>query len=191
MAEHGADFIGFVFAPSKRIITPDKAKEIGEKVPGLQKVGVFVNAPLSEIREIAKRCRLDYIQLSGDESPEYCRQVGLPVMKTVKVPPNGVVPAMDEYPAEWLLLDTYIPGSYGGTGQTFDWRQAGAAIAKFTKPALVAGGLTPENVGDAVRQAGPQGVDVSGGVETNGQKDLEKIIRFIQSARAAERGEKP
>lgn len=187
-ADCGADYIGFVFAPSKRRINPEAVCSIAAVVPNMQKVGVFVNAPLPEVRDIAQRCRLDLIQLSGDEPPEYCASLGYPVIKAARVAASGIIPDIANYRVSWLLLDTYMPGSYGGTGQTFDWRLAAAVInARPAAPVIVAGGLNPENVGEAISQIRPQGIDVSGGVETDGKKDLDKIARFIKNARAAER----
>jgi phosphoribosylanthranilate isomerase len=149
---------------------------------------VFVNAPLAEVQDIAKACYLDYVQLCGEESPEYCKLVGYPVIKVAKVPPSGLVPDVSEYEVDYLLLDTYIAGSHGGTGKTFAWQAAGQVIkAGLGAPVLVAGGLTPDNVAKAIVAAQPQGVDVSGGVETDGVKDTDKIARFIKAARQAER----
>lgn len=186
--EAGADYLGFVFAPSRRQVDPKISREIINAVPGIGKVGVFVNEDIKIVQQIADRCGLDYVQLCGDESPAYCQAVGYPVIKVAKVPPHGIVPDMKEYRVAWLLLDTYQPGSHGGTGKTFDWHTAGQCIASgMPAPVIVAGGLQADNVGEAIRQARPQGVDVSGGVETDGKKDIAKIAAFIKAARAAER----
>jgi phosphoribosylanthranilate isomerase len=175
-----------VFAPSKRKVAPVLAKSICQAVPNIKKVGVFVNAPLTEVQDIAKDCRLDYVQICGAESPEYCQAVGYPVIKVAKVPPSGIVPDMSAYKVDYLLLDTYISGSYGGTGTTFCWQAARKVIKDgLGAPIIVAGGLTSENVTTAILETRSQGVDVSGGVETDGEKDVDKIAKFIAAARDA------
>ncbi len=186
-AESGADYIGFVFAPSKRRINPEAARSIAGAVPNVGKVGVFVNTPLTEVQDIARQCGLDLIQLSGDEPPDYCACLNFPVIKAARVAETKIIPDITNYQVSWLLLDAYRPGSYGGTGQTFNWQLAADIIkAGPTAPVIVAGGLNPENVGEAIRLIRPQGVDVSGGVETDGKKDLDKIVQFIKNARLAE-----
>jgi phosphoribosylanthranilate isomerase len=135
------------------------------------------------VQDIVRTCRLDYVQLCGDESPEYCKAVGYPVIKVAKVPPSGIVPDMSAYKVDYLLLDTFIAGSHGGTGKTFAWQEARKAIKEgMGAPIIVAGGLTPKNVAQAIIEARPQGVDVSGGVETDGVKDIDKIAGFIKAA---------
>ncbi|MCE5284977.1 MAG: phosphoribosylanthranilate isomerase, partial [Pelosinus sp.] len=130
--------------------------------------------------------RLDFVQLCGDESPEYCRAVGYPVIKVAKVPPSGIVPDMSAYKVDYFLLDTFIAGSHGGTGKTFAWPEARKVIKEgMGAPIIVAGGLTPENVTEAISETRPQGVDVSGGVETDGAKDIDKIACFIKAAQEA------
>lgn len=181
--EGGADILGLVFAASRRQVTVETAKKIAAAAPGIAKAGVFVNAPLTEVREIAEACRLDYIQLHGDESPEYCALLHRPVIKALRIGPDFDQDLLHRYPADLLLLDTHAPGQYGGTGLAFDWQQAKVKLAGLTTPFLVAGGLSPDNVGQAITILSPQGVDVSGGVETDGAKDTEKIYRFIAAAR--------
>ena len=207
--EAGADFLGFVFAPSKRRITPEKAREIIEAVrrhkpqsgtPIPEIVGVFVNSSIGEVLKIAEYCQLDRVQLSGDESWEYCCEIERPVMKVIHVHGKtrrersrndeirSVVSEIEKgyklIPPERLtyLLDSRVGNTFGGTGKTFDWKIA-AEIAK-TFPVIVAGGLTPENVGELVRRVKPFGVDVSGGVETDGKKDALKIKEFVLVAKA-------
>jgi phosphoribosylanthranilate isomerase len=180
---HKADLIGFVFAASKRRVNVCQAAAIAGQVSGVGKVGVFVNQPLAEVREIAKTCRLDLVQLHGDETAEYCQAVGWPVIKAFRAGNGQSLAALENYPADWLLLDSYLPGQAGGTGLTFDWRQAQSAVGGLKRPFLVAGGLTADNVREAIRVLQPAGVDVSGGVETDGVKDEEKIRRFIVTAK--------
>jgi len=195
-AEAGADYIGMVFAPSRRQVTLEKAAEITEAISLLKTrpviVGVFVNSPVEEVNRIARQSRLDKIQLSGDESWQYCRNIELPIIKVIHVSAN----ASEEITAEIeagnralekdfeCLLDTQTGNAYGGTGQTFDWQTAKEAAARF--PVIVAGGLTPDNVGQLVSEVRPWGVDVSSGVETSGRKDTAKIRAFIEAVRTAD-----
>ncbi len=184
-AESGADLIGFVFAASKRKIDVASAAAIAPAVKGPGKVGVFVNQPLSEVLEIADRCRLDYLQLHGNESPDYCRSLNRPLIRACRVGPDFTPAAVADYPADYLLLDSFVPGQPGGTGIAFDWQAISLRIIRPRQKFLVAGGLTPENVSEAIRILNPDGVDVSGGVETEGAKDSGKIRRFIAAARSA------
>ena len=184
-AQTGADWIGFVFAPSRRHIDPDTAAMISASMVGPAKVGVFVDQPLSEVREIADHCRLDYIQLHGGESPDYSRCLNRPVIRACRVDSAFDPEQWAAYPAEYLLFDSFVPGQAGGTGTAFDWRETCGRIRQSRHKFLVAGGLTPENVADAIRILNPDGVDVSGGVETDGVKNPDKIRKFIAAARTA------
>ena len=184
-AQASADWIGFVFAPSRRRIDPDTAAIISASMVGPAKVGVFVNQPLSEVREIADHCRLDYIQLHGGESPDYSRCLNRPVIRACRVDSAFDPEQWAAYPAEYLLFDSFVPGQAGGTGTAFDWRETCGRIRQSRHKFLVAGGLTPENVADAIRILNPDGVDVSGGVETDGVKNPDKIRKFIAAARTA------
>ena len=182
----GADLLGFVFASSKRQISLQQAREISRQTPGIQKVGVFVNAPLKEVQAAARECRLDYVQLHGDESPEYCCQVGYPVIKAFGITPEFTAAAFDGYQSCWALVDSVSAGQRGGTGIAFDWQQTSKLLTAAPRPLLLAGGLTPDNVAQAITVIQPDGVDVSGGVETNGVKDIDKIERFIAAVRKLE-----
>jgi phosphoribosylanthranilate isomerase len=183
-ADSGADLIGFVFADSKRQIDVAAAATIAAAVKGPGKVGVFVNQPLCEVLEIAERCRLDYLQLHGEESPDYCRALNRPTIRACRVGPDFSLSTDADYPADYLLLDSFVPGQPGGTGLTFDWHAVSLRIGRPRQKFLVAGGLTPENVAEAIRILNPDGVDVSGGVETDGVKDSGKIRRFIAAVRS-------
>jgi len=141
-----------------------------------------------EVQEIAKRCKLDFVQLHGNESPEYCRLVKVPVIKALRVGAGFHPRDLAAYDVEWILLDSFVAGQQGGTGITFDWQQAQLLRQKIKVPLFLAGGLTAENVGEAVGILSPEGLDVSGGVETNGSKDVEKIKRFLSAARRAKGG---
>lgn len=181
--ECGADLIGFVFAPSKRQITLKKAADICRNIKGIGKVGVFVNSSLSEVINIANTCRLDFVQLHGSESPEYCRQVGVPVIKAFRVDDNFAPDSADMFNAAYILCDSFVPGIQGGSGISFDWQKAKSSLARLKTPVLIAGGLNPGNVETALTLLNPAGVDVSGGVETDGVKDHEKIRKFIRTVR--------
>ena len=182
----GADLLGFVFASSKRQITLAQAQRISRQVSGIAKVGVFVNAPLHEVQAVARECRLDYVQLHGDESPEYCSEVGYPVIKAFRISPEFRVTAFAGYQPAWTLFDSFSVGQQGGTGIAFEWQQAQVLVQQAPRPLLAAGGLTPDNVAEAIQVLKPDGVDVSGGVETNGVKDIAKIERFIAAVRGTE-----
>jgi indole-3-glycerol phosphate synthase / phosphoribosylanthranilate isomerase len=206
VVELGADAFGLVFAPSRRQVTPDHAQTLveaacsalvpplprkGEEVRGRGPlaIGVFVNEPIARIAEIAATVGLDAVQLSGDESPETCAAVahatGLPVLRALRPRSLDDLPLLDEYALAGaiLMLDTPAnDGSYGGTGQTGDWRLAAEAARRW--PIILAGGLTPDNLAEALAAVAPRGVDVSSGVETDGVKDLAKIAAFLRVARA-------
>lgn len=183
--EAGADALGFVFfRESPRAITPDDARDIIEGVPAfVSTVGVFVNEPAWRVQEIMRIAGLDIAQLHGDESPEECCKFQR-VVKAIRVSRLTDLEPIQQYHVSAFLLDAYSPDEYGGTGKTFNWD-----IAKEARPygnIVLAGGLTPENVADAVRHVQPFAVDVSSGVEkSRGIKDHEKIRQFIQHARSA------
>lgn len=192
--EAGADLIGVVFAPSPRQITYEKAREIVAVVKKYRVpvVGVFVNMPATAVNRVASSCGLDWVQLSGDESWEYCQQIEKPLIKAIHIPPHlseGELLARLEDGERWLdsrppvyLLDTLVEDKYGGTGQAFAWEIARGAAAKF--PVIIAGGLHPGNVGQVVAGLRPWGVDVSSGVESGGVKDVDKIRAFVQAVRS-------
>jgi phosphoribosylanthranilate isomerase len=198
-AQAGADYLGLIFAASRRQIMPVKAMEIISAVRQLPRpplmVGVFVNSPASDVNYIAENCKLDLVQLSGKESWEYCREIKRPVIKAIHISDGSTVEAVIQtiqtgrriMTAEKLtyLLDTHSKSAYGGTGLTFNPQIAGKVAARY--PVIIAGGLTPDNVGGLIREAKPWGVDVSSGVETDGIKDIDKIKYFIQTVQEAER----
>lgn len=182
--EAGADALGFVFfEKSPRNVDPEAAARIIAKIPPyVQVVGLFVNAPLDFVNETADRCGLDIVQLHGDETPEYCQGVRRRVVKVFRVKGPESLAGIESYRVAGYLLDAYSPNAYGGTGETFNWECVTAAKGKGA--VILAGGLTPENVAEAVSRISPYGVDVSSGVErAPGVKDPEKVKRFIKEAK--------
>ncbi|MDD4601814.1 N-(5'-phosphoribosyl)anthranilate isomerase [bioreactor metagenome] len=180
--------IGFVFAPSKRQIAVGNASDICRNVKGVAKVGVFVDAPFVDVINIAHQCRLDFVQLHGSESPDYCRQMTIPVIKALRINEDFAIGLADEFQADYILCDSFVPGCQGGSGVAFNWQKAKPSLQKIKTPILVAGGLNAYNIKTAICSLNPSGVDVSGGVETDGAKDGEKIREFIKAVRAAEGG---
>ena len=197
-AEAGADFIGLVFARSPRQVTPDQAEKIvaALKQSGFaaEVVGVFVNRPAVQVNRIAEACHLDWVQLSGDETWQYCLDINKPIIKALRVRkyqhPDTIRAnlAIGEKvlssQKHIYLLDSQIKGKYGGTGMAFDWSLAQPATEQFS--VIIAGGITPENVAQVIKMAAPYGVDVSSGVETDGTKDITKIRALIKAVRKAD-----
>jgi phosphoribosylanthranilate isomerase len=197
-AEAGADFIGLVFAPSQRQVTPTQAERIATVVKAtgqaVEVVGLFVNEPTGTVNEVADFCRLDRVQLSGDETWEYCREINRPLIKVLRVSRRHSAERLGDILAEGakvlgdkqfiFSLDANVKGKYGGTGVTFNWSVARQITEQY--PIIIAGGLTPENVTRAIDQAAPWGVDVSSGVEVNGAKHTARIRAFINAVRRAD-----
>lgn len=189
-AEAGADFLGFVFYErSRRRVEPSTAHRIIDAVrerSSVEAVGVFVNATPHEMNHIARVAGLQYVQLSGDEGDDTVEALDVPAIQVVHVRPDSDPAALAERiegtPAEFVLLDT-ASSSYGGTGETFDWRR----LPPLTRRAFLAGGLHAGNVGDAIRQVGPWAVDVSSGVERDGQKDPDRVRAFLDAAKRPSR----
>ena len=174
------------YSGSKRCVTPEAVAKITVALPPfVLRVGVFVDPAGEEVETIARFCRLTAIQLHGSESPEMCANLALPVIKAFRVSDKMSLDQLPKYPTSAWLLDSAVPGQLGGTGEKFDWSLAREA-ARLGRPVILAGGLTAENIADAVRQARPYGVDVSSGVETSpGKKDTGKMQAFIRAAQAA------
>ncbi len=187
-AEAGADMIGLNFWPgTPRCVTLEQAREITDAVAGRIKiVAVFVDAPRGEILATADAVGADYVQLHGSESPEFVRDLGpRPIIKAFRVRSEEDLAGMSDFAAAVYLLDARVPGMKGGTGRTIDWELARRAAE--SRPVLLAGGLTPRNVAEAVRTARPWGVDTASGVEVEpGVKDPEKIRCFVRNAKAEE-----
>jgi phosphoribosylanthranilate isomerase len=182
----GADALGFVFYDkSPRCVTARQARDILAVLPPLvTTVGLFVNEAPGRIREIADYCTLDVIQLHGDEESSACDFAPRRVIKALRVRDEESFAGHESFRVSALLLDAWVAGSYGGTGETFNWGLAAAVARK--RPVILAGGLTPENIAEAVRVVSPYGVDVSSGVEAApGKKDPQKVAAFIRAARRA------
>jgi phosphoribosylanthranilate isomerase len=186
--QHGATAIGFVFwRRSPRCIDPRRAAGIIGELPGtVTAVGVFVNQPVDEIQRIAAASGITAIQLHGDEPPAYAYALGWPVWRAF--PLDTVHDNAPAWPGTTtILLDAHDPVRRGGTGSTIDWSRAARVAAE--RRIVLAGGLTPDNVQDAILAVRPIGVDVSSGVEeAPGVKDLDKVARFLERARAAFNG---
>ncbi len=199
-ADAGAAFLGFVFVPGvRRQLTEAQGRRviaeyrIGRGAEEARVVGLFANQPVEEVNRVARSCALDMVQLCGDEPPEYWEQMDLPIIRQIKVSDSGcrerdaarVLKLVAEEEARGCLpqLDSHQPGALGGTGRTFDWSIAGEAAKRHDF--LLAGGLDPDNVREAIESVGPWGVDVSSGVETDGVKDVKKIAAFAAQVRAS------
>jgi phosphoribosylanthranilate isomerase len=185
--EGGADALGFIFhEPSPRHISiAAAAKMVRDLPPFIIRVGVFVNAPEDTVLRAVGECGLTLLQFHGDEPPEFCLGFGVMSMKAFRMRDAASLDLLAQYPTDAWLLDSYLADKLGGTGATFNWDLARQAKGRG-RPIFLAGGLTPENVAEAVRQVGPFGVDVSSGVEASqGKKDLEKLRAFIREAKAA------
>lgn len=192
--EAGADALGFVFADSPRRVSPVIAREIVRSLPPfVVTVGVFMDHRAADVEHTVSVAGVSVVQFHGRESPDYCRSASRPVIKRIDIAENGTLEALSAvvrgYPVSGLLLD---PGT--GSGRAFDWRAVGGLTAGLRaegirrKPSIViAGGLTPENVGDAIRDVRPGAVDVCTGVErSRGRKEGQKMIDFVHAVREAD-----
>ncbi|MFH1288276.1 MAG: phosphoribosylanthranilate isomerase [bacterium] len=180
--DYGSDAIGFVFAESSRKISKFRCKEIINRLPPfITTVGLFANQSKEEVNDIIKLCPLDVLQFHGDESPEFCLSFNKRIIKAFRVFSLEDVKRLDNYNVSAYLLDSYDSEKLGGTGKTFDWKLIKGVK---NKRIIVAGGLNPDNVGEAIRECSPYGVDVSSGVEeSSGIKDGIKIKKFIEAVR--------
>ena len=199
--QEGADFIGFVFVQNvTRQINVSTAKKIIKQTKKLLQpdaqlkfVGLFVNEQIDQINQIINECELDYVQLCGNETPTQWKSLNTNVIKQLKIPPSiaeelTIDEEMIIRDAEMIyssgakiLIDADVQGKHGGTGVLSDWDLASKISAKY--PVILAGGLTPRNVSNAIQVVNPWGVHVSSGVESNSQKDPEKIAQFIKNSK--------
>jgi phosphoribosylanthranilate isomerase len=183
--EEGADAVGFIFyKKSPRSVTMKLVREIVlELPPFVDTVGVFVDETAEQVNKIADYCNLDLIQLHGDESPAFCKRMRRRVIKAFRVKDMQSVKKLSSFQVSGFLLDTFSETLHGGTGKVFDWNLA--LPAKKFGPVIMAGGLTPNNVQQAIRQVRPYGVDVCSGVESEpGIKDHKKVRTFLKNAKA-------
>jgi phosphoribosylanthranilate isomerase len=180
-----ADALGFIFyEKSPRFVSLKTAAEISRQLPSsVMRVGVFVNAPEDFVMRAIGECGLTLLQFHGDEPPEFCAQFGLMNMKAFRIRDAESLKPIPDYKTDAYLLDAFSSATLGGTGEKFNWDLAVEA-RKFGKPIFLAGGLTPENVAEAVKKVEPFGVDVSSGVESSpGKKDHRKMNAFIKAAK--------
>ena len=186
-AQAGAHAIGLMFyEKSPRHVSLATAAAISHALPPeIVRVGVFVNAEEATVRRALAECTLNVLQFHGEETPEYCRGFEAMTVKALRVRDAASLDALEAYSTDAFLLDAYTPDAHGGTGARFDWDLAVAAKERFRKPLFLAGGLTAENVAEAVRRVQPFGVDVSSGVESApGKKDAAKIRAFVAAAKS-------
>lgn len=187
-ADLGATAVGFIFYPaSPRYITPKQAGTIIAKTSErVRKVGVFVNTPPEEINRMVAKTGLDMVQLSGNEPPESCRKITVPVIKAIHVGSNFNIGMVEHYDAHAFLLDTYQSDRYGGTGKTFNWSQVSSDT--FPRPIILSGGLTPENVMEGIQALHPSALDLNSGIEVRpGVKDRAKMERLFAILRKVEK----
>lgn len=181
----GVDAVGFIFyKKSPRSVTMQAVRKIVlELPPFVDSVGVFVNETAEQINKIADRCNLDRVQLHGNESPTFCKKIRRRVIKAIRVKDIQSLKKLSDYPVSSFLLDTFSEDQYGGTGRVFDWNLA--YPAKKYGPIILAGGLTPNNVRQAIQRIQPYGVDVCSGVESQpGIKDHKKMQIFLKNVKA-------
>jgi len=186
-AEASADAIGLMFYEgSPRCVSIEQAQAISAALPPhIVRVGVFVNAPEALVTRAIASCRLSIVQFHGDESPEDCNRFGVMTLKAFRMKGRETLEEMDAFPSDAFLLDAYVKGELGGTGAKFNWDLALEA-QKLGRPVFLAGGLTAENVADAVEKVEPFGVDVSSGVEVApGKKCVDKMRAFVAAAKGA------
>ncbi len=187
-AKLGADALGFIFyKKSPRYISPVDAKAIIKRLPPfVSSVGIFVNESRDSVIEIATECSLTAVQLSGDETRDFFMSLPFQVIKAVRVKDASSLGVIRSYdPGATILLDSFVPGTYGGTGTSFDWQLVGGYLNDYH--IIMAGGLRPENVSDMLRELRPYGIDVSSGVEQSpGKKDPEKLRSFVRNVKKAE-----
>lgn len=178
----GADLLGFNFYPeSPRFLTPEKAAEIINKLPAfIDTVGIFVNAEFSQIQETIEKCQLDWVQLHGDETPEFCQSflsLNVKTMKALRIKKKEDIGKADLFFTDAILLDAFDPARYGGTGHSFDWN----IVGHISKRIFLAGGINPDNAAEAVK-VGVYGIDVCSGIESEpGKKDHKKMKKLFDN----------
>ena len=187
VANLGADYLGLVFArDSKRKVNLERAKEIANAVPPyIKKVGLFVNEEPGIVNKVLALCRLDILQFHGQESPDYCNEFKgkAEIIKGFRIKDEESLNQIPQYDVDFYLLDAFVEGETGGTGQTFNWDLA-LKVKEFGRPLFLAGGLNPDNVVQAVKKVQPYAVDVASGVESSPRKkNVELMKEFIDKIR--------
>lgn len=189
--ECGADIAGFIFADSRRRVSIEEASKIVKVAAGIKTAGVFVNAPYEEIATAVRYCGLDYVQLHGNENSDYAaeikRRLPVQIIKAFRYNDAFRAQIANDYSADIIIVDSGTVSAYGGTGQVFDWHRAAGELKKINKPLLIAGGISEANVSQVLELLPQAGVDVSSGVEENGEKSKQKIASFMKYVRAYER----
>lgn len=180
------DYIGFVFAESRRKVSAQEAEKLGRQLdPAIRKVGVFVNEPVRQLISISDEAGLDILQLHGDEGKEYIKEVrkktGKEIWKAVRVRTAKDIREAEELTADKLLLDSFSEDSYGGTGKIMDFSVLEQTDIRM--PYFIAGGVTVDNLSEIIEKTGPYGIDISSGIETGGIKNREKMLQVIQCVR--------
>lgn len=180
------DYIGFVFAESRRKVSAQEAEKLGRQLdPAIRKVGVFVNEPVRQLISISDKAGLDILQLHGDEGKEYIKEVrkktGKEIWKAVRVRTAKDIREAEELTADKLLLDSFSEDSYGGTGKIMDFSVLEQTDIRM--PYFIAGGLTVDNLSEIIEKTGPYGIDISSGIETGGIKNREKMLQVIKCVR--------
>lgn len=176
------EYVGFVFAKSKRQVNRDMAKRLIRLLnKEIKAVGVFVNSTMDEVNDIANYCQLDIIQLHGDETPQMCKKASCEVWKAFPIQNEQSFQQLEKYQVDGYLLDAYDQNQFGGTGAVFDWNLF--KNISIEKQIILAGGITPDNVEQAIVLSNAQIIDVSSGVETNGVKDIHKIKTLLERVR--------
>ena len=188
MNEYMPDYVGFVFAPSKRQVSPAVAMALGQELhPDIKRVGVFVNEPIDKLIQTAQTAQLDVLQLHGDEDYSYINRLhealkqetlSYEIWKAVRVKDEETIRMANQFQADKLLLDSFTTLTYGGSGKVANWEII--QTAKIEKPFFLAGGLTEQNIVEGIKTVQPYGVDLSVGIETDGCKDRNKIARIIE-----------
>ncbi|TYS18746.1 phosphoribosylanthranilate isomerase [Rossellomorea vietnamensis] len=178
----GVDAVGFIFAESRRRISPEAAKKIGGIIPAsVLKIGVFVDASKKEIEETAETAGLDYVQLHGSETAEFMESLAVPAFKAISIKKETDLSGIERYPGSMVLVDSGHGAGQGGSGLTFDW----SYLKDLSIPhnIILAGGLTADNIEAAIEEVNPFMIDVSSGVETGGTKDIRKMVEFLNKAK--------
>lgn len=182
--DFGADALGFIFYPkSKRYIEPEEAYKIISKLPPfINIVGVFVNQAADEIKRVKEISGFDTVQIHGDETPDFCKELGCKLIKAIRVKEKIDLAEVESYNVHAVLFDTYSANGYGGTGECFVWETL--RDLNISKKVILSGGLNSDNVSEAIRIVNPYAVDVSSGVEDYpGKKNREKLKKFIQAVK--------